>query len=105
MLDVLKNYPPHEVKNQIEFEKIMIELNDEQTKLNHPFINREIELNKKTANIEMQMQALKIQLNGIRVEKNDLMLERKEINRQFHEVKHQFIQLNPKEKFVKQENL
>lgn len=105
MLDVLKNYPPQELETQIEFEKVMVALNDEQTKLNHPLINKEVELDKKTVNIEMQMQALKIQLNAIRIEKKDLLLERKEINRQFHEVKHQFIQLNPKEKFVKQDNL
>lgn len=105
MFNVKEKYPPHEVENQIEFEKIMTELGDEQTKLNHPLINKEVELDKKTANIEMQMQALKIQLNAIRIEKKDLLLERKEINRQFHEVKHEFIQLNPREKFVKQENL
>ena len=104
MLDVLKNYPPQEFETQIEFEKVMAELNDEQTKLNHPLINREVELDKRTANIEMQIQAMKIQLNAIRIEKKDLLLERKEINRQFHEVKHQLIQLNPKEKFVKQDN-
>lgn len=103
MYNVREKYPPREVENQIEFEKIMTELGDEQTKLNHPLINKEIELDKKTANLEMQMNAIKIQLQAVRIEKKDLLMERKEINREFHEVKHEFILLNPRDKFVKQE--
>lgn len=98
-----EKYPPRELESQIEFEKVMTELGDEQTKVNHPLINKEIELDKKVANLEMQMAAIRIQLNAVRIEKKDLLLERKEINREYHDLKHEFIQLNPREKFVKQE--
>jgi hypothetical protein len=44
------------------------------------------------------------QIKTIRLEKNELEAKKKDINRICHELKHEMIQLNPKEKFVKNDN-
>ena len=88
-------------ETQIEFDRIMSEMNAEQTHLNHPYLDRERELAKQKELLEQQKQAINIQLNAIKVERIDLDQKRKEINRVFHDLKHELIMLNPREQYAR----
>lgn len=89
------------MESQIEFDRIMSEMNNEQTHLNHPYLDRERELAKQKELLEQQKQAINIQLNAIKVERIDLDQKRKDINRIFHDLKHELIMLNPRESYAK----
>ena len=86
---------------QMEFDRLMSEMNTEQTHLNHPYLDRERELAKQRELLETQKQAINIQLNQIKVERLELEQKRKEINRVFHDLKHELIMLNPRENYAK----
>ena len=86
---------------QMEFDRLMSEMNTEQTHLNHPYLDRERELAKQRELLETQKQAINIQLNQIKVERLELEQKRKEINRVFHDLKHDLIMLNPRENYAK----
>jgi uncharacterized protein (DUF3084 family) len=101
--EILKNFPPREVETQIEFETYMSELNNAQTKANHPFVDRLSELNRQPLEIEQRIKTLSAERDGLKLEKLGIEAQRKEINRVCHELKHQMITLNPREKFVKPE--
>ena len=100
MNEIREKYPPREVDNQVEFERIMSEMNTEQTHINHPYLDRERELARQKGLLEQQKKAIDIQLNAIKLERLDLEQKRKDINRVFHDIKHEFIVMNPKEKFI-----
>ena len=85
-----------------EFDRLMSEMNTEQTHLNHPYLDRERELAKQRELLETQKQAINIQLNQIKVERLELEQKRKEINRVFHDLKHDLIMLNPRENYAKE---
>jgi len=99
--ELREKYPPRKVESQIEFDRIMSEMNNEQTHLNHPYLDRERELAKQKELLEQQKQAINIQLNAIKVERIDLDQKRKDINRIFHDLKHELIMLNPRESYAK----
>lgn len=99
--EIRAKYAPRTCASQVEFDRLMSEMNAEQTVLNHPFADRERELNKQKALLESQKQAINIQLDAIRVERIDLQQKRKDINRLFHELKHELIMRNPKESYAK----
>ena len=101
--EILRNYPPQEVETQIEFENYMTELNNAQTKANHPSVDRLSELNRRTLEIEQRIKTLSAERDGLKLEKLGIEAQRKEINRACHELKHEMIRLNPREKFVKAE--
>ena len=93
---------------QMEFDRLMSEMNTEQTHLNHPYLDRERELAKQkelleqqNELLEQQKQAINIQLNAIKLERLDLEQKRKDINRVFHDLKHDLIMLNPRENYAK----
>jgi hypothetical protein len=86
----------------MEFDRLMSEMNTEQTHLNHPYLDRERELAKQRELLETQKQAINIQLNQIKVERLELEQKRKEINRVFHDLKHDLIMLNPRENYAKE---
>ena len=90
-------------ETQIEFARIMSEMNAEQTHLNHPYLDRERELAKQKGLLEQQKPAINIQLNAINLERLDLGQKRKDINRLFHDLKHDLIMLNPREQFARVE--
>lgn len=100
MNEIREKYPPREVDNQVEFDRIMSELNQEQSTLNHPYLDRDRELAKQRDLLEQQKQAINIQLKSISIERYDLEQKRKDINRVFHEIKHEFIMMNPREKYI-----
>lgn len=90
-------------KTQIEFERIMQEMNSEQEHLNHPYIDRERELKRQREMLETHKQSINIQLNQIKIECLDLQQKRKDINRVFHDLKHELIMMNPRENFARKE--
>lgn len=94
--EIREKYPPRKVENQVEFDRIMHDMNQEQTHLNHPWLDRERELAKQREMLETQKQAINIQLRTIAVERIELEQKRKDVNRVFHDLKHELIMLNPK---------
>ena len=94
--EIMEQFAPKKVNNQIEFDTFMHEVNNVQAGLNHPYLDRIRELNKQRTLIETQKQALNLQLNAIKVERLEIEQKQKEINRVFHDIKHKMIELNPK---------
>lgn len=101
--EIREKFPPRKCESQIEFDRIMSDMNTAQSHLNHPHLDRLRELNKQKANIETQIQALKVQLNSIRIERLEIEEKRKVINRTFHDLTNELIMLNPREEYAKQE--
>ena len=99
--EIRAKYEARKCETQMEFDRVMSEMNTEQTHLNHPYLDRERELAKQKELLEQQKQAINIQLNAIKVERIDLDQKRKEINRVFHDLKHELIMLNPRENYAK----
>lgn len=100
--EIRAKYEAQVCETQMEFDRIMSEMNAEQTHLNHPYLDRERELAKQRELLETQKQAINIQLNQIKVERLELEQKRKDINRVFHDLKHDLIMLNPRENFAKE---
>ena len=96
-----KNTPPRKVGSQAEFDRLMTEMNAEQTHLNHPYLDRGRELAKQRELLKTQRQAINIQLQQINIECLGLEQKRKDINRVFHDLKHELIKLNPREDYAK----
>ena len=99
--EIRAKYEDQVCATQMEFDRLMSEMNTEQTHLNHPYLDRERELAKQRELLETQKQAINIQLNQIKVERLELEQKRKEINRVFHDLKHDLIMLNPRENYAK----
>lgn len=95
-----KSTPPRQLESQVEFDRMMSTLNAEQTRINHPYLDRDRELARQREMLETQKQAISIQLNQIKIERLELEQKRKDINRIFHELKHELIIANPREKFA-----
>lgn len=93
-------YAARKCENQMEFDRLMTEMNEEQTRLNHPLLDRDRELSRQRELLETQKQAINIQLGTIKVERIALEQKRKDINRLFHELKHGLIMVNPIELFA-----
>jgi hypothetical protein len=87
----------------MEFDRLMSEMNTEQTHLNHPYLDRERELIKQKKLLEQQKSAINIQLDAIKLERLDLEQKRKDINRVFHDLKHELIMMNPLENYAKEQ--
>lgn len=100
--EIRAKYEAQVCATQMEFDRLMSEMNTEQTHLNHPYLDRERELAKQRELLETQKQAINIQLNQIKVERLELKQKRKEINRVFHDLKHDLIMLNPHENYAKE---
>ena len=94
-------YQPRQLENQVQFEQIMIAINEEQAQLNHPYDDRYYELTKERELLESQQKDIIIQLHKNRIMRIELEQEKKEINRAFHQLKHEFIELNPRDNFIK----
>ena len=99
--EIRAKYEARKCETQMEFDRLMSEMNIEQTHINHPWLDRERELAKQRELLEQQKQAINIQLKAIKVERLDLEQKRKDINRVFHELKHELIMLNPRESYAK----
>lgn len=101
--EIRAKYPPRQLESQIEFDRVMSTMNEEQTRLNHPLLDRDRELARQRENLLIQMEAIKIQLKSIAIERLELEQKRKDTNRLFHELKHELIMANPLEGYAKKE--
>ena len=81
----------------------MTQMNEEQTHINRPFIDRELELAKQRKMLETQKQSINIQLNQIKLESIELEQKRKDINRVFYDLKHELLKANPREDFIRKD--
>ena len=90
-------YYARKCENQMEFDRLMTAMNEEQSRMNHPYLDRERELSKERARLYTQREAINIQLDQVRLERLELEEKRKKINRLFHELKHELIMVNPRE--------
>ena len=99
--EIRAKYEARKCETQMEFDRVMSEMNTEQTHLNHPYLDRDREIAQQRENIRIQMQALKTQDAALTIERIDLDQKRKEINRVFHDLKHELIMLNPRENYAK----
>ena len=99
--EIRAKYEARKCENQMEFDRLMSEMNTEQTHLNHPYLDRDREIAQQRENIRIQMQALKTQDAALKIERIDLDQKRKEINRVFHDLKHELIMLNPREQYAR----
>lgn len=98
--EIREKYPPHEVETQVEFDKVMEQINFDQRQLVQPFDEKELELLNQRTLLKQQMTAIRIQIDAIDMQKRTVVAQHKDINRVFHEIKHELIMLNPKEKFI-----
>ena len=98
--EIREKYAPKAVSTQIEFEKLMADINDAQRKLVKPFDDKELELLNQRSLLQQQLSGLYMQMDSIDVQKRNLVAKHKEINRVFHDLKHELNLLNPAEKFV-----
>lgn len=101
--EIRAKYPARQLESQIEFDRVMSTMNEEQTSLNHPLLDRDRELARQRENLLIQMEAIKIQLKSIAIERLELEQKRKDTNRLFHELKHELIMANPREGYAKKE--
>ena len=101
--EIRAKYAARKCETQMEFDRLMSEMNTEQTHLNHPFLDRERELIKQKKLLEQQKSAINIQLDAIKLERLDLEQKRKDINRVFHDLKHELIMMNPLENYAKEQ--
>ena len=99
--EIRAKYEARKCETQMEFDRVMSEMNTEQTHLNHPYLDRDREIAQQRENIRIQMQALKTQDSALKVERLELEQKRKEINRVFHDLKHELIMLNPREQYAR----
>lgn len=81
----------------------MTQMNEEQTHINRPFIDRELELAKQRKMLETQKQSINIQLNQIKLESIELEQKRKDINRVFYDLKQELLKANPREDFIRKD--
>ena len=86
--EIRARFEARKLESQIEFERMMNEMNTMQTNLNHPSWDRDRELLKQRALLIQQKSAINIQLDAIQVERYDLEQKRKNINRLIHDLKH-----------------
>jgi hypothetical protein len=101
--EIRAKYEARKCETQMEFDRLMSEMNTEQTHLNHPYLDRERELIKQKKLLEQQKSAINIQLDAIKLERLDLEQKRKDINRVFHDLKHELIMMNPLENYAKEQ--
>ena len=74
--EIRAKYEARKCETQMEFDRVMSEMNTEQTHLNHPYLDRERELVKQREMLETQKQAINIQLNQIKLERLELEQKR-----------------------------
>jgi hypothetical protein len=99
--EIKAKHQPRQLENQVEFDAIMSDINQQQGELNRPLIDRKMEIIKKRELLMIQLNSVKSQLSALSAEYQDIEIKMKEINRAYHAVKHEFIVLNPRERFIK----
>ena len=93
--EIRAKYKARKCENKNEFQRIMHEMNNEQTMLNHPFVDREMNIMSEKLRINAQIQELQCKIAALNLELQEAVREKKQINRLFHELKHALICANP----------
>ena len=96
-------WAPRVLESQIEFDRVMNDINNEQTMMCGPLLDRQRELNIQQMMLENQRRELGIKMDELKIECHKIEGERKALCRAYHEIKHGFIVLNPKERFAKED--
>ena len=99
--EIKAKYQPRQLENQVEFDSIMSAINQEQGELNRPFVDKKIEIVKQRELLNIQKQGINQQLHALSVQYQDIEAKAKAINRHLHDLKHEWIQMNPRERFIK----
>ena len=97
-------FAPKECESQIEFERLMAELQDANTQAAHPYLDKIQEINHASLKKDKELHQLHAEIDSLKIIKLEVEQELKDVNRVFHDLKHQLVMLNPREKFVKPEN-
>lgn len=101
--EIKAKYQARKMDSQIEFDRVMNELNTEQTHLNHPYLDRMREIEKKINLLKVEKRSICVRIDTLKIERLELEQKAKDINRVFHELKHELIMMNPRERFAKPE--
>lgn len=101
--EIKAKFPPRQLENQMQFDAVMGEINQQQTKLNHPLIDLKREIVKKRELLNIEKQAINQRISALSVEYQDTEAKQKEINRALHDLKHEWIVTNPREIFVREQ--
>lgn len=96
-------WAPRVLESQIEFDRVMNDISNEQTMMCGPLLDRQRELNIQQMMLENQMKELGIKMNELKIECHKIEAERKSLSRAYHDIKHRYIVLNPKERFAKED--
>jgi uncharacterized protein (DUF111 family) len=99
--EIKAKHQPRQLENQVEFDAIMSDINQQQGELNRPLIDRKMEIVKQRELLNIQKQAINQQLSALSAEYQDIEAKAKAINRPLHDLKHEWITLNPRERFIK----
>lgn len=101
--EIKAKFQARQLESQIEFDRVMNELNTEQTHLNHPYLDRMRDIEKKINLLKVEKRSIDIQIDTLKIERVELEQKAKDINRVFHELKHELIMMNPREGYAKPE--
>lgn len=101
--EVKGRFQPRQLDSQVEFDRMMNEMNAVQEHMNHPYLDELRDLSLKRERIETEILGLKIKLSENKSERIMIEQQLKDINRAFHDLKHELIVMNPKEGFAKEE--
>ena len=101
--EIRAKFQPRQLDSQFEFDRVMNEINVEQTHASRPFIDLEQTLRIQKEEYKAQIDRIRLDIIELNKQLIKLEMERKEINREFHYIKHELIMLNPKEGWEKEE--
>ena len=96
-------WAPRVLESQIEFDRVMNDINNEQIIMCGPLLDRQRELNIQQMMLENQRRELGIKMDELKIECHKIEGERKALCRAYHEIKHGYIVLNPMERFAKED--
>lgn len=101
--ELRERFAPRKVESQIEFERIMSDMNAEQTRMNRPYMDSEYQIGVRRQTLKQQVNSLNQQITTLNLELMQQQNERKQMNRLFHDLKHELIMMNPIEDFARRE--
>jgi hypothetical protein len=101
--EIMAKYKPIQLENQMQFEQIMEQMNQEQYLEKEPLFERKHEIAKQNELLNIQKRAINQQLSALSIEYQEIEQKIRSINLAYHNVKHEFIMLNPRENFIKTE--
>ena len=99
----MEAFTPRKCASQIEFEEVMMQINDAQQEENTPYKEQIARFDAQRLSLENEKHKLSIQLNELKQARLRIEKDLKEINSKYYNMKRNWIFLNPREDFVKQE--